>query len=100
MATCGLERSFQQTISNNCTNSLLFKKTVPTPDSSDYFVEREFFIRSIVFGAEKTGKHALIASNFLRDRQNAQTYARFDRYLIQFYLPYLEMTSILSLRHK
>ena len=100
MATCGLERSVQQTISNNCSNSLPFKKTVSTPVSSDYFIEREFFIRSIVFGAEKTGKHALIASNFLRDRQNSQNYIRFDIYSSQLCLSYLETMLILFPKHK
>jgi len=44
----------------------------------DPYVDREFFLRCLIFGAENTGKHTLLTSSFPQEKTPAKPYARND----------------------
>ncbi len=47
----------------------------------DPCVDREFFLRCLIFGAENTGKHTLISSSFPKEKTPAKPYARYINHL-------------------
>jgi len=40
-------------------------------------VDREFFLRCLIFGAENTGKHTLISSSFPKEKTPTKSYIRY-----------------------